>query len=109
MRRVFLDENVEASLELALSGFEVQSIAKLGMKGLANGAFLRWLAANGFEVLVAKDRSIPSQNPLRKIGIGVVIIRGRGELAARFIEFPDRLREAVATVSPGESIDVLVP
>lgn len=109
MRRVFLDEDVEPKLELCLDGFEVQSIAKLKMQSTKNGALLRWMAANGYEVLIAKDRKIPFQNPLKKIGVAVVIIRGMGELAPRFIESPGQLRHVVATVPIGEWVEVFAP
>ena len=109
MRKVFLDEDVQPRIELALSGFDVQSVAKLKMQGTKNGVLLRWLASNGFDVLVAKDKNIPSQNPLRELGIGFVNIRGVGSLASRFIASPSELREAVGSVKLGEVIVVHAP
>jgi hypothetical protein len=109
VRRVFLDEDVEPRIELALAGFDVQSIAKLKMQGIKNGALLRWLASNGFEVLVAKDKNIPFQNPLHKAGIGFVNIQGVGSLANRFIASPSELQNAVKTVKAGEVIVVQAP
>ncbi len=76
MRKVFLDEDVEPDIEFALRDFQVESIAKLKMQSLQNGALLRWLAAHGYDVLVTKDKNIPFQNPLRKIGIAVLTLRG---------------------------------
>jgi hypothetical protein len=103
---VFLDEDVEPQIELALQGFDVQSVAKLKMQGLKNGALLAWLAQNEFEVLVTKDRNIPHQNPLRKSGIAVVVICGHGRLAPRFLAAPQDLRDGISAVKRGEWVEV---
>lgn len=79
------------------------------MHRMQNGELLIWMAANQFEVLIAKDRGIPFQNPLKKIGVAIIVIRGQGELAPLFMAAPDELRHAVATVPIGEWIEVFAP
>jgi hypothetical protein len=109
LRRIFLDEDVERQLEAALPAFEVQCLGKLGLASMKNGELLRWLADQGFDVLIAKDKSIPYQNALRKIGVAVVVIRGRGRIAPRFLARPEELREVLASLPLGEWVEVEAP
>ena len=109
MRRVFLDEDVEPKLEQALAGFEVDSIKKRRMQQITNGVLLRWLAQERFEVLITKEKGVPFQTSLEKTGIAVVVIRGDGPLAHRFIKHPTRLRVAVGNVEIGKWTSIEPP
>ena len=106
---MFFDEHIEPAFGQILDGFVCDSVAKLGLQGLSNGALLRWLSEAGYDVFLTKDKGVPFQNSLKKIGIAAVILRGMGELASKFAQSPEELIHALQTVPRGEHVFVSVP
>lgn len=109
MRRVFLDENVEPEFKEILLEFDCESVASLGLMGFRNGELLRRAAALSFHVFLRKDRSISHQNPIAKIGISVVVLKGPGKLADKFREKPEELITTLNHIPIGETREVTVP
>jgi hypothetical protein len=72
--RILLDESVARGFERELADFDVSTAREEGWTGLRNGVLLRAAAAAGFEVLITRDRSIPYQQNLSKLGIAVLIL-----------------------------------
>ena len=46
----------------------------IGWKGVKNGALLRLMAENGFDVLIAVDKSLPYQQNQQSLPVGVIIL-----------------------------------
>ncbi len=48
----------------------------MGWQGKRNGELLGLMTLDGFEIFVTMDKSLPSQQNLRKFGIAIVVLRG---------------------------------
>ena len=58
---VLLDECLPRRLLRGLPGHEVHTVQGLGWSGTKNGALLRRVASDGFEVFVTVDRNLEHQ------------------------------------------------
>jgi hypothetical protein len=105
VRKVLLDENLPHALEAELPGFDVWTVGRAGWGGIKNGELLR-RAAGEFSVFVTADRGIPHQQNLKSFVLGFVLIAVRGTKIEDIRPHIEALREAVATVSPGELVIV---
>ena len=73
--RVLLDENLPRKLrQLFEDGIEVFTVGDLGWKGKENGDLLR-SAAEEFDAFITMDKSIPNQQNLDKIELGIVLLQ----------------------------------
>jgi hypothetical protein len=107
LRRVLLDENLPRKLRHELPECLVRTVQEEGWTSFANGDLLG-RAQTKFDVLLTADRRLQFQQNLTRFDIGVVVIWTR---SLRFREIRagvDEIRSAVATVLPGELIQVQV-
>lgn len=104
-RRVLLDECVPQDLRHALSEFDVQTAEYAGLAGISNGALIA--AAEGrFDVIVTTDKRLRFQQNLAGRSIAVVVLHAASNRLPDLLEFLDGLGEAIATVKPGEVLEV---
>src|SRR5207244_3372203 len=69
-------ESVAHPFEAELTALNVATVRDLGWSGLRNGVLLRAAVDAGFDVLITRDRSLPYQQNLRRIGISVLVLTG---------------------------------
>ena len=105
-RRVLLDENLPRQLAGELLDHEVSSVAAQGWRGVMNGELLRRAEAAGFEVLVTGDRNLEYQQTLLGRAFGVVVVFPRRLKVEYLLPLAPALREAIASVNPGEILHV---
>jgi hypothetical protein len=108
LRHVLLDENLPRKLRRELPECSVRTVQDEGWTSFANGELLG-RAQSKFDVLLTADRRLQFQQNLARFDIGVVVILTP---SLRFREIRTAIvaiRSAVATVSPGELIQVQVP
>jgi hypothetical protein len=108
LRHVLLDENLPRKLRRELPECSVRTVQDEGWTSFANGELLG-RAQSKFDVLLTADRRLQFQQNLARFDIGVVVILTP---SLRFREIRtaiEAIRSAVATVSPGELIQVQVP
>jgi hypothetical protein len=72
--RVLLDEDIPHSLRHHLPGHDVITVWFAGWSGLKNGNLLRTAQANGIEVFVTADQSLPAEQNLKALRLGVVVL-----------------------------------
>jgi hypothetical protein len=72
--KVLLDECVDVEFRKSIIGHDVFTVAYMGWKGLKNGDLLARAVADGFEVLVTTDRSVPYQQHLVSLPIAVIVL-----------------------------------
>ncbi len=100
MKRVFLDENVDAKLAVRLSNCEVRSVRTEEWFGVLNGELLRRIEA-GFDVLISHDRGLEHQQKWAGRALGLIIIRSEStDIASYEVGIPDLLR-AINQAQPG--------
>ena len=105
MKRVLLDENMPRKLRRELPGCVVRTVQEEGWGSFENGALLRRAAAN-FDVFVTADRRMQFQQTLSGYEIGVVVIVTPRLWYAVLKTVGPELREAVASVRPGEIVHI---
>lgn len=108
MRRVLLDENLPRKLRGELSECVVRTVQEEGWRSFKNGQLLG-RAQTTFDVFLSGDTNLKNQQNVKRFDIGIVIIRTvslRFRVIVRAIE---EIRAAVASVLPGELIEVEVP
>jgi hypothetical protein len=102
-RFVLLDEMLPRLLSRELPGHRVSTVA-------AQGDPERRVAATdgncGVEVFLTADRKMEYQQRLSGRSFGVVVIVAGGTKLEDLHSLADELREAVATVAPGEVVQV---
>lgn len=72
--RILLDECVPSKLWRDLPGHQVDSIRRMRWTGTKNGALLKRMEAEGFDVLLTVDKSLPHQQNLHASTIAVILI-----------------------------------
>lgn len=74
--RLLIDECVDQRLRFLFPGHDCQTAGFANLSGLKNGLLLKAAEANGFEVLITVDQSIPDQQSLAGRGISLLILCG---------------------------------
>lgn len=108
-RRVLLDENVPRQLARELPGHSASTVRSEGWTGVLNGELLRRIQAAGFDVFVTADRNLEHQQTLASLVFGVVVLVPRRLKLEHLLPLVPMLRQAVASVRPGEIRHVYPP
>ena len=103
--RILLDECVNPRVRAAFQGHEVKTVIEMGWGGITNGKLLA-LAQEEFEVFVTLDQNIEHQLNMRKIGLGLLVVKVPDN-KIKFYEpiFPQML-EAAENLSAGQILRV---
>lgn len=104
--RVLADESVPRRFARLLTGHEVDTVQQLGWTSLSNGVLLRRAAEAGYEAFVTVDQSIPFQQNVAELSLGVVVVVARSN---RFADLEPLLADtlaALAAIEPGTIVHV---
>jgi hypothetical protein len=107
VRHVLLDENLPRKLRRELPECLVHTVQEEGWTSFANGELLGRAQAH-FDVLLTADRRLQFQQNLSRFNIGIVVILTPSLRFRQIRTAIEAIRSAVATVSPGELIQVQV-
>lgn len=74
--KILLDENVDVRLKHGFTGsnHQVFTVRGLGWNGVKNGALLKLMAENAFDVFIAVDKNLPYQQNLTNLPVMVLIL-----------------------------------
>jgi predicted nuclease of predicted toxin-antitoxin system len=100
MARLLLDEQLPRRLTSVLEAHSASTVRDMGWSGLRNGILLR-RAESDFDVFVTMDRSIPFQQSLGGLQIGVLLIRARNNSFQELGPYRKEISSAASTVMPG--------
>lgn len=103
--KLLLDECVVHDLKKDLTGHEVATVVEAGFGGLENGEPLRAASAD-FDVLITVDRSLPFQQNIQTLQLGIIILKARGITYEDLKPLGPRILEALDMVKAGESIQI---
>lgn len=104
--RLLIDESIPEQIEPYLKEFEPSTVRRERLKGLRNGVLLRGAVDRGFTVIFSADQSLRHQQNLRKIGIAAVVIVNLPNRMNDLLPELARIKDAIASVRPGEVIEV---
>lgn len=103
--RILIDESLPRRLAAELGGYDVSTVRREEWTGLRNGVLLRAAVDAGFDVLITAD-SLPNQQNLLAIGIGVLVItrvRNRIKDVRRLLP---QIVSALRIIRPGEALEI---
>ena len=104
--RVLLDENLPHTLRrLFENPTEVITVGYRGWAGKANGELLR-LAANEFDVFITMDRSIPYQQSLVELQMGIVLLEADSNRDEDLAPLIPQVNFILETLKEGEVVRV---
>ena len=107
--RILLDECVPKRLRRELAGHLVQTVPEMGWAGKKNGELLSLLLPAGFEVLLTVDQNLPHQQNLRAAGVAVLVVVAASNRIADLVPLMPRVLAALATIKPGDLVEVRNP
>lgn len=99
--KLLLDECVPKRLKYDFPGFQIETAADSGLRGLKNGELMR-AAADKFDVLITVDRRIPFQQNLSFSGIAVVVLIAKPCRYPQLRLLVPKVVETLERIEPGE-------
>jgi len=105
MARLLLDEQMPRRLKQNLPGHEVSTVQDMRWAGLRNGTLLR-RAEDSFDVFVTMDKSIPFQQSVADLRIGVLVIRARNNSFQSLKTHLSSISEAANRVESGTVVEL---
>jgi predicted nuclease of predicted toxin-antitoxin system len=108
VRRVLLDENLPRKLRGELTDCVVRTVQEEGWRSYMNGQLLGRAQTN-FDVFLSADSHLKDQQNVARFDIGIVVIRTVSLRFREIVRAIEEIRAAVATVRPGELIEVEMP
>ncbi len=106
--RVLLDENLPHTLrQLFENPIEVTTVSYRGWTGKENGELLR-LAANEFDAFITMDGSIPYQQNLESIQIGIILLKADSNRDEDLAPLMPQVNSILKTLKNGEVVNVSV-
>ncbi len=105
MARLLLDEQLPRRLKVALADHAVSTVQDMRWAGLKNGALLR-RAQDEFDVFVTMDKSIPFQQAVAGLSIGVLLLRARSNSFQSLRSHVSLISRMANEVRPGHVTNV---
>lgn len=103
--RVLLDECLPRRIRLALPEHEVRTVVEMGWAGVKNGALIHRITGR-FDAFLTIDRGIVHQQNLRGIPFGIIALSAFSNDIETLRPLLPRVREALATLRPGDIVVV---
>ncbi len=104
--RVLLDENLPHTLRrLFEDSIEVITVGYKGWQGKSNGELLR-MAADEFDAFITMDRSIPYQQNLETIQIGIILLKADSNRDEDLVPLIPKVNSRLKTLKKGEVVSV---
>ena len=106
--RVLLDENLPHTLrQLFENPIEVITVSYRGWTGKENGELLR-LAADEFDAFITMDGSIPHQQNLESIQIGIILLKADSNRDEDLTPLMPQVNSILKTLKKGEVVNVSI-
>lgn len=106
--RILLDECVPSRLRREFSGHEIRTVTEMGWSGRKNGALLRLMAGQNFDVLLTVDQSLRHQQNLQAAGVAVIVmVVGSNRLADLVPLVPSALI-SLESIQPGDVVEIVI-
>ena len=106
--RVLLDENLPHTLrQLFENPIEVLTVSYRGWTGKENGELLR-LAADEFDAFITMDGSIPYQQNLESIQIGIILLKADSNRDEDLAPLMPQVNSILKTLKKGEVVTVSI-
>jgi hypothetical protein len=101
--RVVIDASIDPRLVEAFVGDDVRTLFDLGWQHLKDNVLLKQLEC---DVFVTADHGFEHQHNLKPLRFGIVIVHAERNKISFYRPLYPQLRNAVATVQPGQVVHV---
>jgi predicted nuclease of predicted toxin-antitoxin system len=103
--RLLIDECVDPRVKTLLPDHEPVTVREKGWSSLDDSALLA-AAAREFDVLLTIDRKMRFQQNLRKLRIGIIVVRVPKNQIAYYRAIANEIADAMSGIRKGEVIEV---
>ncbi len=105
--RVLLDENLPHILRrLFEDSVEVITVSYMGWQGKTNGELLHMAIADEFDAFITMDGSIPYQQNLEAIQIGIILLTANSNREEDLAPLIPKVNTILKTLKKGEIVTV---
>ena len=95
--KILLDECIPRKLKRDLKEFKVYSVFDFSWEGIKNGALLKLMVENGFDILLTIDKNLKYQQNILQHDVTIVVLdvkRSKIELMKKLLpEFKERINK----------------
>ena len=105
--KILLDHNLDRRLKNHLTNCKAETTQERNWADVLNGELLMLAENNGFDVLLTADSNIKNQQNLSNRNISILIVRAFNNRLATHIEMIEDIVSALASIRPGEIVDVV--
>jgi predicted nuclease of predicted toxin-antitoxin system len=103
--RLLLDECLPKQLKREFIGHSAVTVPEAGLAGMKNGALLH-AASQRFDVLVTVDANLKYQQNLRKLPLGVLVLRSVSNDISDLMPLIPAALEALNSIEPGVVVEI---
>jgi predicted nuclease of predicted toxin-antitoxin system len=103
--KLLLDACIPVDFRHALAPAAVETARYAGLSRLSNGRLISAMAGR-FDVLITVDTALVRQQPLGSLSVAVIVLRVKSNRLQDLWPLAPRVLAAVATVKPGDVIEV---
>lgn len=104
--RILLDECVPRPLRRELADREVRTVPEMGWSGKKNDELLQLMLEENFTVFLTSDQNLRYQQNLQQAQVAVVVLVAPSNRLDDLILLMPSVRSVLATITPGEVIEV---
>lgn len=102
--RLLLDECMPRRFARALADHDVKTVQSMRWGGVSNGALLRRISTEGFDVFITVDRGLPFQQNLRDLTFAIIVLRAVSNDTDVLLVLLPQLRVVLETIQAGDLI-----
>ena len=103
---ILLDESVPRLIKTHLPEFSIVTVQELGWSGMKNGELLA-AACQQFTIFITADQKLRHQQNLTRNPLSIIVLPTNQ--VPLVITFLPVIRETIATIQPGDLIELSLP
>lgn len=102
--KILLDECVTKKLKPFLQGHKVFTVTDMKWNGLKNGHLMSKAVEENFDILLTIDKNLASQQNLKNLNIGVVVLNAQTSKIEDLIPLASKFLARTETFEKGKSV-----
>lgn len=104
--RILLDECVPKPLKKHLADYDIKTVVEMSWAGTKNGALLKRMSKEGFNVLLTADQNLKYEQNLEKAGISVIVMVAPSNRLQNLAPLTPKVCDAIGKILPGDAVEV---
>lgn len=104
--KILIDEDVPQQLRHYFPGHDAATVGYMQWRGTKNGKLLELAEAQGFDVLLTADQSLPYQQNVRKRKIAVIVLAVRDIQLEALEPLVPAIQQALESIGAGDVVTI---